>query len=775
MSPEFEPTPTFAERLDFVAGFLRRRWLVILLSLLAVLPLGALYLYLTPKSYTASAVMMIETRGNSVKETMFGAAPDPAWIESQAGILMSAGVVGYVVKQLKLAENDKFLEDHTLLGFFDRLIWGKSEPKSESERVAQAVGTVAGGLSVKRVGQSYMMRVDFEGRDSDLAVKVANTMIDGYVFDQLNAKYQANRRAGDWLQERLQALREQANTAERAVLEFKAKNNIVASEGRLMNEKELTEISSALAGARSKVADIQLRLSRIERVREVYQQERLSSSVTDESVTEEMNNPIINSLRSRYLELMNRFAEWSTKYSDTHVAVVNLRKQIVGIRSSIRDELGRIEETYKSEYEIARKREDELQKALAGLVSQSAQTNQAQVSLFSLEAAAKSYRRIYDSFLQQHTETVQQQSYPISDARQLSAAFITKTSPRAIPVSLITLLAGGMLGIGIGALRELLDRGFRTREQVRSVLEVECFALIPAIEDLRSARSIASWLTRRGSNRYLQQRNPSALWWKRDAELVRAVSDGRQLPSDSSNVSVVMRSVIDAPASPLAEALRSIKLSVDLGNSPTAKNLIGVTSCLPGEGKSTVSAALATNMALEGARVLLIDCDIRNPSLSRALAPNARVGLVEVLKRNVAFSEAALRYGEMTFLPTVANSNIRNAMEVLTSPEAKAFFEALKGQYDYVVVDLSPLSAASDVRATTPFMSSYVLVIEWGSTKVDAVQYALNQAPEVHNNIIGTVLNKVDIEAMRSYDRNGAHYYYTQYGYPQPGPAEARH
>src|SRR5439155_6838868 len=109
----------------------------------------------------------------------------------------------------------------------------------------------------------YMMRIDFRSRNAERAVKVANAMIDAYIFDQLNAKYQANRRAGDWLQERLQSLREQAAAAERAVIEFKTENNIVAAGGTLMNEKQLTEMSSQAAAARAQASDVALRLEHV--------------------------------------------------------------------------------------------------------------------------------------------------------------------------------------------------------------------------------------------------------------------------------------------------------------------------------------------------------------------------------------------------------------------------------------------------------------------------------------------------------------------------------
>ena len=112
-------------------------------------------------------------------------------------------------------------------------------------------------------------------------------------------------------------------------------------------------------------------------------------------------------------------------------------------------------------------------------------TNQAQVALFSLEAAAQSYRKIYDNFLQQHTVSIQQQTFPITEARQTSAGSAVKTWPKPLQVWILTIFAGGMLGVGLGAFREIRDRGFRTREQVQSSLGTECLALIPLLTDGR--------------------------------------------------------------------------------------------------------------------------------------------------------------------------------------------------------------------------------------------------------------------------------------------------
>jgi polysaccharide biosynthesis transport protein len=721
--------------IDFAVRFLRRRYLIIVTCLLLSLAFGALYLLIAPKNYTAYAVMMIETRKSPLQSLPGDAPPDAAWIESQIQILKSRSVAADVVKRLQLAEDPEFLRSLSLSlsGLLDKLLarldW-VSVP--EATRTDAAIGTLTDAairtlnqrLDVQRLSQSYMLEINFSSSNPKQAIKVVNVLIDAYVFHQLNAMYQANRRAGDWMEERLQALREQAATAERAVIEFKAKNNIVAAAGgTLMSETQLSEISGELASARSHASDVKARLERIEAVRQSYQEDQ-PASAADESVVEALNNPIITKLRMQYLDLVTREGEFSERYGKNHGATVNLRREIRDARRSIGDELGRIAETYRSELAIAKKRQDEAEKRLGALVSQSTETNQAQVTLFSLEAAALSYRKLYDSFLRQHTEAVQQQSLPVSDAQEVSPASIIKADSRSSRFVIFGMIifAGGILGVGFGVLRDLMDRGFRTREHVQFALETECVALVPRLLDGRSNK--VSW-----------------------------------------------RTIVEAPSSPYAEAIRSIKLTLDLDlenldpnlkSEKTSSNVIGLTSCLPKEGKSTIAAAMARLIAKSGTRVILVDCDVRNPSLTRALAPDAKMGVLELIDGKVDLADAVLidSTTKMAFLPTVASPNLPNSTELLASGGAKSLFTALRMKYDYVIVDLAPLTAGFDVRASSRLIDSYLLVIEWGSTKMEAVQYAVRNASIVRENIIGAVLNKVDMAVMGLYDSYGASNYY---------------
>ena len=172
----------------------------------------------------------------------------------------------------------------------------------------------------------------------------------------------------------------------------------------------------------------------------------------------------------------------------------------------------------------------------------------------------------------------------------------------------------------------------------------------------------------------------------------------------------ILRTIIEAPWSPYAEAVRSLKLTVDLNRRSIGKhsNVIGLTSCLPSEGKSTLSAAMAALMADGGSRVLLVDCDLRNPSLSRTLTPDARAGFLDVVAGQVPLADAVWTdpTTNLSFLPMVPNRRLPNPTEMLCSPAAKSLFGALEIRYDYVVVDLSPLVATVDARAAARLINS---------------------------------------------------------------------
>ena len=218
-------------------------------------------------------------------------------------------------------------------------------------------------------------------------------------------RVQASKSAGDWLEERITKLRDESLAAERAVVDFRAKNNIVAAGGKLMDEQQVADLNNQLVTARAHTAEAQARLDRIEAIIRAD----VPGSGSAATVTDTLNSPIITQLRAKYLEYVDQEADWAARYGSNHLAVVNLRRQIADIRASMKDELRRIAETYKSEYEIAKQRQAALESSFREAVAQSRATSRAGATLHELESAAQQYRALYDTFLRRYMESVERQ------------------------------------------------------------------------------------------------------------------------------------------------------------------------------------------------------------------------------------------------------------------------------------------------------------------------------------------------------------------------------
>ena len=239
-------------------------------------------------------------------------------------------------------------------------------------------------------------------------MQIANAIAEAYIVEQLEAKSQSTKRATDWLQGRIEELNQKRALADRAVLDFKQEHNMIAADGKLMNEQQVWDLNSQIATARKQTSEAKARLDRIDAV---IRDDALDTK-TNATVADTLNNSIITQLRTRYLEFVAREANWSRKYGANHLAVVNLRNQIRDLRGSILDELKRLRETYLSNYEISKQQEQDLEKGLAEAVSQSQTINKAQVPLRELESSAQSLRTMHDIFLQRYTESLQQQVVP---------------------------------------------------------------------------------------------------------------------------------------------------------------------------------------------------------------------------------------------------------------------------------------------------------------------------------------------------------------------------
>jgi succinoglycan biosynthesis transport protein ExoP len=742
---EYEPVINeetgLAEFVNFAWGFLRRQYVVVIFFALLAIGLALIYLQHTPPRYTAHAAMIIDTRKGQVfqNQSILADAPiDLAGVESQVQIIKSENVAASVIKDLHLTEVPEFVGGAA--SPIDRLLtylrWDPSPPRSELELMRQAFNTFGRNLDAVRVDMSYVVDISYTENDPDRAAQIANAVADAYIADQLDSKFRANRRASNWLQDRISGLRDQASAAERAVVTFKRENNIVVAGGKLMNEQQVSDLNTQLVLARARTSEAEARLNRIQSIIRAD----ASDAKFDASVSDAVSSPIITKYRQQYLDLVNREADWSARYGRNHLAVVNLRNQIREIRDSIFAELKRLAETYNSDYEIAKQRQESLERDLARAVSQSQESNKAQITLHALEGSAQSLRILHDNFLQRYTESIQQESFPITEARIISRATrpFSKSGPKTPLILALACLGGIGLGAAAGFVREAMDRVFRTTGQVETDLNAPCVALVPLVNDAATAETLAL----------------------PPVESKAIARDGG-----------VCWVVAEQPWSRFAEAIRSVKLAADLNIASKAHRVIGFTSALPHEGKSTIAVALGELVSQVGGKVIVVDCDLRNPSLSRTLAPNATLGLIDVLAGEHALEDTIWRDGPsgMAFLPALTTSRIFHTSEVLASEPTKALFEDLRESYHYVILDLPPLAPLIDVRATPHLVDGYFLVIEWGRTKIDVVQHALNTAPRVHEALLGTILNKANMEFMSRYEMHRSKYYhnkhFARYGY----------
>jgi polysaccharide biosynthesis transport protein len=341
-----------------------------------------------------------------------------------------------------------------------------------------------------------------------------------------------------------------------------------------------------------------------------------------------------------------------------------------------------------------------------------------QAKLSELRANARTYRRLYDSFFERYAEAGQQQSVRFAEGQIVSPALppAFKSKPNAALVLPIALFGGLCIGLGVAAWTELSDRTFRTPEHVSERLKIDCLG---ALEWIRKP---------------YRRLDLSVRFWNK-------LADPKLIQSG------LFSYALKHPTSHFAETIRSIRLACDL------LRIVGFTSALEREGKSTLATNFAQLVSRAGRRVLLVDADFRKRTLSRSMTPGALKGWCDLALARAGAEEVLRTDGEskMHFFPLLEMPQPFEAMEFLASESVHAMFEGLRRQYDYIVVDLPSLASVIDVRASTVTIDAYVLVVEWGKTSTETVQCALASAHGVRQKMLGAVLNKTDLLLMHHY------------------------
>ncbi|HEY7296357.1 MAG TPA: Wzz/FepE/Etk N-terminal domain-containing protein [Xanthobacteraceae bacterium] len=333
---------------------------------------------------------------------------------------------------------------------------------------------------------------------------------------------------------------------------------------------------------------------------------------------------------------------------------------------------------------------------------------------------------IQSSQLQVASQTIQQQPFPISEARVITEATppLLPSSPKPMLVLALTGLGGALLGMAAGMLLDGLDRTFRTMGQVSRELGTDCIGVIPA-------------------RPMLTERRP--------ARRSRLPPPGTRIIGPEQ--SPIWR--INSSSSPdLRGGIHSISAVIEsLKRRGNQNQIVGLTSVLAREGKSTIAAGVSELMASQGARTILVDCDLLHPWLSSILSPAPERGLFEVISGASSVDEISWTdpVTGLVFLPSAKTPRpIKSS--TLTSYSVRQLFTDLRKAYDFMIIDLPIMSQLADIPAVTDEIDSFILIIEWGKTNMTVVRRALSLSRTVHETLLGAVLNKVDMKALTRYD-----------------------
>ena len=473
---------------------LRRRYRMAVLPAFALLGLAVIYLLLTTTLYTATSTVLVDPRRANVVESnqsvLSNFGTDDATIESQTLLIQSVAILMRVVGKLKLTEDAEFTPKPGLLDPIKALFRssGPSDGASpEDAAKSRSVDILQKRMKVTRQGTTFLVDIAVSSQSPQKAATIANAIADAYFDEQVRAKYDATRIAANWLNGQIDELKSRVVASEKAVEDYRSANNLMVSQGVTLNDQQLTDLNNKLIAARVQTAEARAKYEQV--------QDIAKSGGDPGGINAAISSEMITKLRTQYADIAKNEADLSSKYGARHPLVANVRAQRRDTQRLINEEIRRILESTKHDYDVARSREASLQQSLDQLQGVSTSSGQAQVRLRELQREAEANRTQYESYLARSKETTAQESLEMPDSR-----IVTKASIPIRPSSPKTMLILGlavMLGLGAGTvlafLADYLDGRVKTLEQAEAIAGVPALAAVPLI----GARELAR-LARRG-------------------------------------------------------------------------------------------------------------------------------------------------------------------------------------------------------------------------------------------------------------------------------------
>ncbi len=690
----------------------RRKWFLAGPALLAAVAAAAIVTQLVPE-YGATAIVIVEANQARADGAASGALPESSGrVVSEVDYLQSASLLGQVVDRLDLAHDPEFgLAPPGTVGL--AWVWVRSHaqellghdvakieppPVDDVSSRARALTLLTDAMSVSTRPPSALIAITVRSRDKSKAQRIADGITELYLKDKAKAREVAIKRGADLFDARLAALKKDSDDAERELADYRAKAGLPEGDGKTTAAQTLSELNSQLNQARMQTAERESRLKALERA-----QQTPNSSA---GVAEVLANPVISALQLQEAEIARRVSDLNQRYGDKYPKLPEARAELAQARGRIAAEVAKIAVSMQGDVDAARAKEAQLKEQVDQFEKQVGGQRRADGELRRLQREADIKRQAYGEILKREGEMRDRLEGGVPEVRALSAATISNEPlfPRYARTIYLAGIGGLLLGILWVVVLERLDSGFRSTDQIESMLGVPLVGMIPL------------------------------------------------LPSSTVRSSPV-RWVIDKPMSIYSEALRLTHTAVTVASGKNKAKVVMITSSVPGEGKSTFACSFATMVARSNPkkRILLIDCDLRRSAVANLLGVKKAGGTIDqYLAGKVPLDRVFGRVEDSGLYYIAAQSNTPNSAELLASPDMKAFVGALSEQFDLVILDTPPIMAVSDPRLIAKLADYIVFLVRWEQTDREVALTAVKLVREVSENV-GVVLSQVDLKRHAKY------------------------
>lgn len=737
----------------------KRRWTVVTLAAFVFAAVLILTLKETPL-YQAKALLEIEKENPNIVTAADLFEIDNVtntYLETQYKVLESDSLSRRVIQDLQLDERVEFNPPRHWWSLGSRphesseAEVAAGSPQPDSDGVYSALKTFQDRLDVEPVKQSRLVEVTFESRDPVLAARIVNSLADNYINQNLELRWEAAQKASEWLSQQLVGVKAKLEKSEDEMQAYARANGLLFLE----NERGATEniVDSRLRQLQDALTKAQS--DRIEK-ESLF---RLVESGDYAALPTVFDNRELQELTLRLSDLETQDALLASTFAPDYPKRKQLLSEIAEARQMLDRERNLAASHISDDYLASARRESLLRDAFAAAQKDANEIAERSVQYNILKREVDTNRGLYDGLLDRLKQAGVAAGLKESNIRIVDAAVPPKKPARPrVGLNLsLGFLVGLAMGIGAAFLQEYFDNSLKTTEDIERILQLPALALIPAVESLNGHRDKRDELEGDalgdppGNSRPLRSRAPLLACGSGRREIV--ASHWYRIDDLSPKYSA------------LTEAFRSLRTSVLLSAAERPPRSLLVSSAQPGEGKTTVATNLAISLAQLGQRVLLVEGDLRRPSVHRAFGIQGSLGVVSYLTGQQDWRDAVEKISLPGLEVLVCGPAPPNPAELLSSDRMQKLLEQALEEYKFVVVDSPPLLNVADSRILATLVEGMVLVVKGGATPRELALRAQGHAADVGARVIGVVLNNVDLHREEySYIRHYSAEGYGAYG-----------